>query len=159
VVPALAADPKAVATVPAKPAATAAPNATDAPVIRHIGAVCGSLGSVEIEPSVLLPVGGKDTLAFLSCSTCLPSWEIKYVPIDKPPWSVVDREGSDRFRCPGCGKAVAWRIHGRLGGRRIRGPRSRRALHHGKVKPELFHKRTNHEGHSFRTHSIVQSVL
>jgi predicted RNA-binding Zn-ribbon protein involved in translation (DUF1610 family) len=24
----------------------------------------------------------------------------------------VNREGSDRFRCPGCGKAVAWRIHG-----------------------------------------------
>ena len=110
-VPAPAADPKAAATVPAKPAATAAPNATDAPVIRYTGAVCGSPGSVEIEPFVLLPVGGADTLAFLSCSTCLPSWEIKYVPIDKPPWSVVNREGSDRFRCPGCGKAVAWRIH------------------------------------------------
>ena len=57
-------------------------------------------------------VGGEDTLAFLSCGTCLPSWEIKYVPIDKPPWSVVDREGSARFKCPGCGRAVAWRIHG-----------------------------------------------
>ena len=78
--------------------------------IRYTGNVCGSLGSVEIEPSVLLPVGGEDTLAFLSCSTCL--CEIKYVPIDKPPWSVVNREGSDRFKCPGCGKAVAWRIHG-----------------------------------------------
>jgi hypothetical protein len=63
-------------------------------------------------PCLLLPVGGADTLAFLSCSTCLPSWEIKYVPIDKPPWSVVNREGNDRFKCPGCGKAVAWRIHG-----------------------------------------------
>jgi hypothetical protein len=61
---------------------------------------------------VLLPVGGADTLAFLSCSTCLPSWEIKYVPIDKRPWSVVNREGNDRFECPACGKAVAWRIHG-----------------------------------------------
>jgi hypothetical protein len=30
---------------------------------------------------VLLPVGGEDTLAFLSCGTCLPSWEINYVPI------------------------------------------------------------------------------
>jgi hypothetical protein len=73
---------------------------------------CGSPGSVEIEPSVLLPVGGKDTLAFLPCSTCLLSWEINHVPIDKPPWSMVSREGSDRFKCPGCGKAVAWRIHG-----------------------------------------------
>jgi hypothetical protein len=61
---------------------------------------------------VLLPVGGKDALAFLSCSTCLPSWEINHVPIDKPPWSVVNREGNDRFKCPGCGKAVAWHIHG-----------------------------------------------
>ena len=61
---------------------------------------------------MLLPVGGEDTLAFLSCSTCLPSWEINYVPIDKPPWSVVNRKGNDRFKCPGCRKAVAWRIHG-----------------------------------------------
>ena len=80
--------------------------------IRYTGAVCGSSGSVEIEPSVLLPVGGEDTLAFLSCGTCLPSWEIKHVPIDRAPWSVVNREGNDRFKCPGCGKAVAWRIHG-----------------------------------------------
>ena len=61
---------------------------------------------------MLLPVGGEDTLAFLSCGTCLPSWEINYVPIDQPPWSAVNREGNDRFKCPGCGKAVAWRIHG-----------------------------------------------
>jgi len=44
-------------------------------------------------------------------TSCLPSWEINHVPIDKPPWSVVNREGNDRFKCPGCGKAVAWRIH------------------------------------------------
>ena len=56
--------------------------------------------------------GGKDTLAFLSCTTCQLTWEINHVPIDKSPWSVVNREGNDRFRCPGCGKAVAWRIHG-----------------------------------------------
>jgi hypothetical protein len=37
--------------------------------IRHTGDVCGCPGSVEIEPSVLLPVGGNDTLAFLSCTT------------------------------------------------------------------------------------------
>jgi hypothetical protein len=53
--------------------------------IRYTGAACGSPGSVEIEPSVMLPVGGEDTLAFLSCGTCLPSWEINYVPIDRPP--------------------------------------------------------------------------
>ena len=40
--------------------------------IRYTGAVCGCLGSVEIEPSVLLPVGGDDSLAFLSCKTCSP---------------------------------------------------------------------------------------
>jgi hypothetical protein len=56
--------------------------------IRYTGNVCGCLGSVEIEPAVLLPVGGEDTLAFLFCRTCLPSWEINYVPIDSPPWSV-----------------------------------------------------------------------
>jgi len=79
--------------------------------IRYTGTVCGCGGSVEIEPFVLLPVGGEDTLAFLFCVTCEPSWEINHVPIDKPPWS-VNHKGSDRFKCPGCGKAVAWRIHG-----------------------------------------------
>ena len=38
--------------------------------IRYTGAVCGSSGSVEIEPSVLLPAGGKDILAFYA--TLLP---------------------------------------------------------------------------------------
>ena len=80
--------------------------------IRYTGSVCGSSGSVEIEPFVLLPVGGEDTLAFLFCGTCLPSWEIKHVPIDRAPWSVVNHKGNDRFKCPGCRKAVAWRIHG-----------------------------------------------
>jgi hypothetical protein len=78
--------------------------------IRYTGAVCGCLGSVAIKPSVLL--GGKDTLAFLFCVTCEPSWEINHVPIDQQPWSAVNRSSNDRFRCPGCGKAVAWRIHG-----------------------------------------------
>jgi hypothetical protein len=74
--------------------------------------VCGCLGSVEIEPAVLLPVGGETTLAFLYCRTCLPSWEINHVPIDQPPWSVVNHKSNDRFKCPGCSRAVAWRIHG-----------------------------------------------
>jgi hypothetical protein len=80
--------------------------------IRYTGAVCGCSGSVEIDPTVLLPVGGKDTLAFLFCVTCQPSWEINHVPIDKPPWAALNRKDNDRFRCLGCGKAVAWRIHG-----------------------------------------------
>jgi hypothetical protein len=41
--------------------------------IRYTGGVCGCLGSGAIKPSVLLPVGGKDTLAFLFCVTCEPS--------------------------------------------------------------------------------------
>ena len=81
-------------------------------MVRYTGDVCGCLGSVAIKPTVLLLVGGDDTLAFLFCVTCEPSWEINHVPIDKPPWSVVNRKGNDRFRCPGCGRAVAWRIHG-----------------------------------------------
>jgi hypothetical protein len=80
--------------------------------IRYTGDVCGCAGSVEIEPSVLLPVGGDYQLAFLSCGTCLPPWEINHVPIDQPPWSVVNRDRGDRFKCPGCHRAVAWRIHG-----------------------------------------------
>ena len=74
--------------------------------IRYTGAGCGS-GSVVINPPVLLSVGGEDTLDFLYCNTCEPSWEINHMPIDKPPWSVLDRKGNDRFGCPGCGKAVA----------------------------------------------------
>jgi predicted RNA-binding Zn-ribbon protein involved in translation (DUF1610 family) len=54
-------------------------------------------------------------IAITASGTCLPSWEINHVPIDPPPWSVVDHKGNDRFKCPGCGKAVAWRIHGPAG--------------------------------------------
>jgi hypothetical protein len=35
--------------------------------IRYTDDVCGCAGSVEIEPTVLLPVGGKNYLAFLFC--------------------------------------------------------------------------------------------
>jgi hypothetical protein len=59
---------------------------------------------VEIEPSVLLPVGGEDTLAFLSCGACLPSWEINHVPIDQPPRSVVNREATTASSVRGAGK-------------------------------------------------------
>jgi hypothetical protein len=48
-------------------------------------------GSVEIEPTVRLPVGGKDDIAFLFCRSCQSSREINYVPIDQPPWSVAKR--------------------------------------------------------------------
>jgi hypothetical protein len=59
---------------------------------------------VEIEPLVLLPVGGEDTLAFLSCGTCLPSWQINYVPIDTP-WSVVKTRATTASKCPGVSTA------------------------------------------------------
>jgi hypothetical protein len=58
--------------------------------IPYTGTVCGCAGSVEIEPSVLLPVGGKDDIAFLFCVSCQPSWEINHVPIDQQPWSAVN---------------------------------------------------------------------
>jgi hypothetical protein len=80
--------------------------------IRYTGNVCGCVGSVEIEPSVLLPVGGKDDIAFLFCVSCQPSWEINHIPIDQPPWSVAKRASGDRFKCPGCQAPMAWRIHG-----------------------------------------------
>ena len=80
--------------------------------IRYTGDVCGCTGSVEIEPTVLLPVGGKNYLAFSFCRSCQPSWEINHVLIDQPPWSVAKRVRGDRFKCPGCHRAVAWRIHG-----------------------------------------------
>jgi len=83
--------------------------------IRYTGAVCGSPGSVEIKPSVLLPVGGEDTLAFLSC-TCLPSWEINHVPIDKPLLLVVSHKDNDRFSGMREGRGIST---GWLGGRPI----------------------------------------
>jgi hypothetical protein len=35
--------------------------------VRYTGDVCGCIGSVEIQPTVLLPIGGKDDIAFLFC--------------------------------------------------------------------------------------------
>jgi hypothetical protein len=52
--------------------------------IRYTGAVCGCSGSVVIKPAMLLPVGGEDTLAFLYCSTCEPSWEINHMRLPTP---------------------------------------------------------------------------
>ena len=80
--------------------------------VRYTGDVCGCNGSVEIQPTALLPIGGKDDIAFLFCVSCQPSWEINHVPIDQPPWSVAKRASGDRFKCPGCRRPVAWRIHG-----------------------------------------------
>jgi len=87
--------------------------------IRYTGAVCGCTGSVELIPAVRLAVGGNYDLAFLSCESCMPRWEINFVPIDQPPWSVVRRKAGNRFGCPACGKAVAWAIHGPLGDRGV----------------------------------------
>jgi hypothetical protein len=53
--------------------------------IRYPGNVCGCAGSVEIDLSVLLPVGDNNHLAFLACTTCLPSWAINHIPIERPP--------------------------------------------------------------------------
>ena len=78
--------------------------------VRYTGEVCGCSGSVEIRPSAVLPVGGPETVAFLFCDACL--WAINQVPINKPPWSVVNRERNDRFRCPGCRRPLSWRLHG-----------------------------------------------
>jgi hypothetical protein len=117
---------------------------------------CGAPGFVYIRPAVRLPVGGEVTLIFLSCPRCVPPWFIEHRPSDRPPRLRAATTDIVARPAEAGSNGVST---GRLGGRRIRGPRSRRALHHGKVKPELFHKRTNHEGHSFRTHSIVQSVL
>jgi hypothetical protein len=80
--------------------------------IRYTGNVCGCPGSVEIEPPVLLPVGGNVTLAFLFCALCAPSWQVSRVPIDQSPWSVANWKGGHRFKCPGCRRPVSWHIHG-----------------------------------------------
>ena len=100
--------------------------------IRYTGDVCGYSGSVVTKPSMLLPVGGEDTLAFLYCSTCEPSWEINRMPIDKPPWSVLDRKGNDRFKCPGVGRPWPGVSMSRAGGRVWR--RSMRSIMEAKRK-------------------------
>ena len=64
--------------------------------VRYTGDVCGCIGSVEIQPTVLLPIGGKDDIAFLFCVSCQPSWEINHVPIDQPP--SLSGKAQKRFR-------------------------------------------------------------
>ncbi|SRR5216683_7727890 len=79
--------------------------------IRYTRHVCECPGSIEIEPSVRLPVGGEYRLAFLACGTCLPPSALNFVPIDEPPWSVV-KPSRSRFKCPGCRRPMSWHIHG-----------------------------------------------
>ena len=78
--------------------------------IRYTGEVCGCPGHLQIRPASPLPVGDPDTVAFLWCKR--GPWEIKQVPIDQAPWSVVNWRGNSRFRCPSCGARVEWHIHG-----------------------------------------------
>jgi hypothetical protein len=73
---------------------------------RYNGQPCAGPGVRKIRPHDLLRVGGPVTLAFLWCSRCI--WEINQVRLDQPPWSGSRR----RYRCPGCGCAVQWHIHG-----------------------------------------------
>jgi hypothetical protein len=80
--------------------------------VRGTGETCGGPGSVTIRPADLLPVGGDVRLAFLLCERCRPPWYINHIPIDRPPWTVVDWRVGDRFRCPSCRGAVGWHIHG-----------------------------------------------
>jgi hypothetical protein len=58
--------------------------------VRWSGVICGGPGSVTIRPHELLPAGGDVRLAFLWCDRCLPPWYINHIPIEPPPWSVVD---------------------------------------------------------------------
>jgi hypothetical protein len=80
--------------------------------IRWNGETCGNPGTLTMRPAALLPVGGAVTLAFLWCDRCLPPWQISYIPIGRPPWSVVYSRKGDRFRCPGCQSGVRWHVHG-----------------------------------------------
>jgi hypothetical protein len=80
--------------------------------VRWTGEMCGGQGSVAIRPTELLPVGSDVQLAFLWCDRCLPPWAINHIPIERPPWSVVEWRASDRFRWPRCRGAVGWHIHG-----------------------------------------------
>src|SRR5712664_1390131 len=60
--------------------------------------------SVEIQPSLLLPVGGKYHFAFLSCGTCLPAMGDQ-LSADRS-GKVGGEPGTRdvRFRCPECGR-------------------------------------------------------
>ena len=81
--------------------------------VRLTGKTCGGPGSVTFRPAELLPVGGNVKLAFLLCERCLPPWYINHIPIDRPPWTIDNWPAGDGFRCPGCGGAVRWHVHGR----------------------------------------------
>ena len=97
--------------------------------VRWSGATCGSPGSVTFRPPELLPVGGDVKLAFLLCERCLPPWYINHIPVDRPPWTIDNWPAGDRFRCPGCGGAVRWHVHGRTWRPFGRQPSSSRPSH------------------------------
>jgi hypothetical protein len=80
--------------------------------VRWTGHTCAGPGSVTFRLTELLPVGGAVTVAILFCEHCLPPWYVRHIPIDSPPWNAADWRRGDRFRCPGCRRAVGWNIHG-----------------------------------------------
>jgi hypothetical protein len=73
---------------------------------RYDGTPCRSIGMPVVMPAELLPVGGRVTLAFLTCPRCI--WEINQAQLDKAPWA----GSAQHYRCPGCRGRVEWHIHG-----------------------------------------------
>lgn len=70
---------------------------------------CDTPGLPAVQPRDPPAAGGDVTLVFMWCNACM--WEAKALPIDEPPWNLVERDKGGRFRCPGCRKPAEWHIH------------------------------------------------
>ncbi len=75
---------------------------------------CGSVGAPSLAPVERLPPGSAVLHADVFCQRCVPSWEVREVRFDKPPWSALDVR-RQRYACPGCGALVDWIWYGRSG--------------------------------------------
>jgi hypothetical protein len=73
--------------------------------------ICGSRGSLELQPLERIPPNSSIKRMFMFCGRCC--WEVHDVREDQPPWSDYPVEAtSERCRCPGCGGMVSSQWHG-----------------------------------------------
>jgi hypothetical protein len=90
--------------------------------IRHMGSSvgklpCESLGHVHIVPHSADLVLPRQAIPYcsISCSTCVPYWEIDQARRDREPWTSLFAARGVAIACPTCGKPLHTTWHGQRG--------------------------------------------
>ena len=88
--------------------------------VRHMGTAigkmpCEALGHIHIVPPAADRVLPRQSMPYctISCSTCVPYWEIDQARSDREPWPGLFGRAKDGIACPTCSKPLhaSWTGH------------------------------------------------